>query len=48
MKLAGWIFMILSWSFIIGLATFCFRTIFKQGLDGEVSEKTSKKSKNRR
>jgi len=48
MKLSGWIFMMLSWSFIIGLAAFCFRATLKQGLNGEVSEKTSKKSRNRR
>jgi len=48
MRLSGWIFMIVAYTFIIGLATFCFRRIFKHGLDGEDGETTSKKSKNRR
>ncbi|MFA5008673.1 MAG: hypothetical protein WC546_05585 [Candidatus Omnitrophota bacterium] len=42
MKLSGWIFMILSWSFIIGLGIFCFRTVFRQGLEGKISKKTKK------
>jgi choline-glycine betaine transporter len=43
-KLGGWIFMILSWSFIIGMAIFCFSRIFKNGLGGEDS-KTIKRLK---
>lgn len=43
MKLSGWIFMILSWGFIIGMAIFCFSRIFKKGLGGEDSEKTLKR-----
>jgi len=39
MKLSGWIFMIVSWAFILSLATFCFRRIFKKGLGGENTEK---------
>jgi len=35
MKLSGWIFMIISWSFITGMAIFCFSRIFKKGLGGE-------------
>jgi len=30
MNMGGWIFMILSWSFIIGLGVFCFSRIFGQ------------------
>lgn len=45
MKPGGWIFMILSWSFIIGLAVFCFRTVFKQGLNGDDIKRASKKPK---
>jgi len=33
MKLSGWIFMIISWSFILGLGIFCFSRIFKKGKD---------------
>jgi len=29
MKLSGWIFMIVSWSAIIGLCVYCFRAIFR-------------------
>jgi hypothetical protein len=35
MKLAGWIFMALSWGLIIGLTVFCFRMIFKKGVDNK-------------
>ncbi len=28
MNIGGWIFMILSWSFIIGLNVFCFTRVF--------------------
>ena len=45
MKLSGWIFMIVSWTFIISLATFSFSRIFKKGLGGEDSEKTVKRLK---
>jgi hypothetical protein len=45
MKLSGWIFMILSWGFIIGMAIFCFSRIFKKGLDGGDSEKMLKRLK---
>jgi choline-glycine betaine transporter len=44
MKLSGWIFMIISWSFIIGMAIFCFSRIFKKGLGGE-DAKTLKRLK---
>lgn len=30
MKTGGWIFMALSWGFIIGLAVFCFYKIFSK------------------
>jgi len=30
MRTAGWIFFILSWGFILGLALFCFYNIFKK------------------
>jgi hypothetical protein len=43
MKLSGWIFMIFSWGFIIGMAIFCFSRIFRKGLGGENSEKTLKR-----
>lgn len=42
MRLSGWIFMIISWGFILGLVTFCFSKIFKQGLDGEILSKKAK------
>ena len=29
MKLSGWIFLILSWGFIIGLCVFCLKQIFR-------------------
>ena len=45
MKLSGWIFMIISWGMILGLAIFCFTRIFKKGLGGEDSEKTLKRLK---
>jgi hypothetical protein len=35
MKLSGWIFMIISWAFILSLAAFCFSRIFKKGLGGD-------------
>lgn len=28
MRLSGWVFMFLSWGFIISLVTFCFYMIF--------------------
>ena len=48
MKLSGWIFMILSWTFIISLATFSFSRIFKKGLGGESEEGSHEKTKNRK
>jgi hypothetical protein len=48
MKSSGWIFMILSWAFILSLATFCFARIFKKGLGGEGSDKTIKRLKNKK
>lgn len=47
MKLSGWIFMIVSWTFILSLATFCFSRIFKKDLGGEDKEKpvTTKKKR---
>jgi len=45
MKLSGWIFMIISWAFILGLATFCFTKIFKRGLGGEDEEGVQGKSR---
>ncbi|MDD2679572.1 MAG: hypothetical protein PHO03_02055 [Candidatus Omnitrophica bacterium] len=44
MKLSGWIFMIISWGFIISLLIFCYSRIFRQGIDGEES-KTLKRIK---
>jgi len=44
MKLSGWIFMIISWGFIIGMLIFCYSRIFKKGLGGEHS-KTIKRLK---
>ena len=38
MKLSGWIFMIISWSFIIGMLIFCYSRIFRKGLGGEDSK----------
>jgi len=48
MKLSGWIFMILSWTFILSLLTFCFTRIFKKGLGGENREKTASSSKKKK
>ena len=48
MKLSGWIFMILSWTFIMSLATFCFSRIFKKGLGGDDEKKAHDKTKKRR
>ena len=45
MHLSGWVFMILSWVMILGLAVFCFRRIFSKGLGGEDSEKILKRIK---
>jgi len=28
MKLSGWVFLILSWGLILGLAVFCFAKVF--------------------
>lgn len=28
MKIAGWVFLILSWGAIVGLAAFCFYKVF--------------------
>lgn len=30
MKLGGWILMIIAWGFILGMAVFCFRKIFRK------------------
>ncbi|MCM8801332.1 MAG: hypothetical protein NC912_04935 [Candidatus Omnitrophica bacterium] len=30
MKLSGWIFMVLSWTVILGMITFCFIRIFSK------------------
>jgi len=48
MKLSGWIFMIISWTFILSLATFCFSRVLKKGLGDENSEKLKDKSRKRR
>jgi hypothetical protein len=48
MKLSGWIFMIISWTFIISLVTFCFTMIFKKGLGGENEKGSQEKTRNRR
>lgn len=45
MKVSGWIFMIISWTFILSLATFCFTRIFKKGLGGDDSGKAIKRLK---
>ena len=45
MKLSGWIFMILSWTFILSLAIFCFSRIFKKGLGGDDEERARSKTK---
>lgn len=34
MKLSGWIFMIISWAFILSMLVFCYSRIFKKGLGG--------------
>jgi hypothetical protein len=44
MRFSGLIFMIISWSFIIGMLIFCYGRIFKKGLGGEDS-KTLKRLK---
>lgn len=31
MTLAGWIFLTLAWSFVIGLAAFCIRRVLRDG-----------------
>ncbi|MBI5050564.1 MAG: hypothetical protein HZC11_06795 [Nitrospirae bacterium] len=38
MKPSGWIFMIISWSFIIGMLIFCYSRIFRKDLGGEDSK----------
>lgn len=38
MKLGGWIFMIISWAFILSMLIFCFSRIFRKGLGGKDSE----------
>ncbi len=38
MKLSGWVFMIISWSFILCMLGFCYSRIFKKGIDGDDSE----------
>jgi hypothetical protein len=43
MKLSGWIFMIISWSFILSLGIFCFSRIFKKRID--LDKKKSKKKR---
>ena len=48
MKLSGWIFMIVSWAFILSLATFCFSRIFKKGLGGDDEDRAQGKTKKRR
>ena len=30
MKPQGWFFLLLSWTFIVGLCAFCFRHMFEQ------------------
>lgn len=45
MKSSGWIFMVLSWTMILGMAAFCFSRIFKKGLGGEDPKKILKKVK---
>ena len=35
MKVSGWIFMVISWGIIIGLLVFCFKMIFKKGVDNK-------------
>lgn len=39
MELGGWIFMAISWTMILSLATFCFSQIFKKGLGGDNKKK---------
>lgn len=48
MKLSGWIFMIISWTFILSLAIFCFSQIFKRGLGGDGVEKPKRISNRKR
>ena len=45
MKLSGWIFMIISWTFILSLATFCFSRIFKKGLGDDDEKRLQGKAK---
>jgi len=45
MKLSGWIFMIVSWAFILSLAIFCFSRIFKKGLGGDDKERAQGETK---
>jgi hypothetical protein len=47
MKLSGWIFMILSWTFILSLAIFCFSKVFKKGLGGGDEESAQDETKKR-
>jgi len=37
LKLSGWIFIIVSWTFILSMLIFCFSRIFRKGLGGEDS-----------
>ena len=38
MTAMGWIFILLSWGFIIGLAGFCFHRIFSQPAESQSKE----------
>ncbi len=40
MRLGGWVLMIITWSFIIGMAVFCFSRIFSKGLDTHQPQKS--------
>jgi len=44
MSLSGWLFMIISWTFILSVVVFCYNRIFQKGLGGEGS-KTLKRLK---
>lgn len=35
MKLSGWMFMVISWVFILSMLIFCVNRIFRKGLGGE-------------
>ncbi|MFA5224122.1 MAG: hypothetical protein WC431_03025 [Candidatus Omnitrophota bacterium] len=44
MRLSGWLFMVISWTFILSLLVFCYSRIFKEnmGNDSEILKRLKK------